>query len=158
MSKTQARQIRFSTIDMDSAGKAEMSRGRSVSSFAAAGFRTEGCLRAGARFTVFAVLAEALGCRGSLVTGLDGDFVFPGGMGLPLFRISRDSDESTERTALRVRRFGFFVSPSPVVRKYPLHTADTCVNVLLTAASSCRMRIPDDGDRHSELMPITITN
>ena len=63
MSKTQARQIRFSTIDTDSVGKAEMSRGRSVSSFAAA-FRTEGCFRAGARFTVLAVLAEALGVPG----------------------------------------------------------------------------------------------
>ena len=106
MSKTQARQIRFSTIDMDSAGKAEMSRGRSVSSFA--GFRAEGCFRAGARFTVFAVLAEALGCRGSLVTGLDGDFVFRGGMGLPLFRISRDSDESTEADCLSRSALWFF--------------------------------------------------
>jgi hypothetical protein len=115
MSKTQARQIRFSTIDMDSAGKAEMSRGRSVSSFGAAGFRTEGCFRAGVRFTVFAVLAEALVCRGSLVTGLGGDFVFRGGMGLPLFRINRDSDESAEADFLSSSALWFFcvgIAPS----------------------------------------------
>ena len=114
MSKTQARQIRFSTIDMDSAGKAEMSRGRSVSSFGAAGFRTEGCFRAGVRFTVFAVLAEALGCRGSLVTGLDGDFVFRGGMGCLSSELTEILTNPQKRTAFRVRRFGFFVSPSPL--------------------------------------------
>src|SRR5262245_25732358 len=92
---------------MDSAGKAEVSRGRSASSFAAAGFRTEDSFRAGARFTVFAVLAEVLGSRGSFATGLDGDFVFRDGMELPLSRISRDFDESTEADFLSRRRFGF---------------------------------------------------
>jgi len=99
---------------MDSAGKAEMSRGRSVSSFAAAGFRTEDTFRAGARFTVFAVLAEALGCLGSFVTVLDGDFVFRGGMGLPLFRSSRDFDESTEADFLSSSALWFFLAPSPL--------------------------------------------
>ena len=115
---------------MDSAGKAEMSRGRSVSSFAAAGFRTEGCLRAGARFTVFAVLAEALRCRGSLVTGLDGDFVFRGGMGLPLFRISRDSDESTEADFLFEFGSVFFVSIAPSASDRAGSGGDKAINWL----------------------------
>jgi hypothetical protein len=114
---------------MDSAGKAEMSRGRSVSSFAAA-FRTEGCFRAGARFTVLAVLAEALGCRGSLVTGLDGDFVFRAGMGLPLFRINRDSDESTEADFLFEFGSVFFVSIAPSASDRAGSGGDKAINWL----------------------------
>jgi hypothetical protein len=85
MSKTHARQIRFSNIDMDSGGKAEKSKGCSLSGFCATDF-----FRAGERFVVLAGLARILGGRGSSFAGLDGDFVFRVGIQAPLFRIIRD--------------------------------------------------------------------
>ena len=85
MSKTHARQIRFSRIDIDSGGKAEKSKGWILTGFRGADF-----FRAGARFVVLADLVRVLEARGSAFAVLDCDFVFRVGIQAPLFRIIED--------------------------------------------------------------------